>query len=343
MIRFENIMYLYALLMVPVFIILYLMFILWKNKALKRFGDLKVTLRLMPYMSKQRRAAKFILLMTAYVFLVIGLANPQVGSQLEKVQRKGVDLMVALDVSNSMLAQDIRPDRLTRAKQAISRLVDKLSGDRIGIIVFAGKAYTQLPITSDYAAAKMFLSTISTQIVPVQGTAIGEAIQLASDSFKDDTHSKVIIIITDGENHEGDALESATAAATKGINIYTIGMGLPEGSPIPEYNQYKQITGYKKDRNGTTVMSKLNETMLQQIASAGNGIFVMANNKNDGLEKILDEINNLEKTEFESKMFSDYEDRFQYFIGFAILFMILEFFLLEKKSKWAGKIKLFTR
>ncbi len=343
MLRFENIEYLYALLMLPVFMVMYLLFVLWKNKALKRYGDLKVTRQLMPYMSKDRKIIKFILLMASWVLLVIGLANPQIGSRLEKVERKGADLMIALDVSNSMLAQDIRPDRLTRAKQAISRLVDKLSGDRIGIIVFAGRAYTQLPITSDYAAAKMFLSSISTEIVPVQGTAIGDAIELASGSFKDDTHSKVIIIITDGENNEGDALQAATETASEGIRIYTIGMGLADGAPIPMYNQHKQITGYKKDKKGTTVISKLDETMLQQIASAGNGVFVMANNQRDGLDKVLQEIDMLDKTEFETQMFSDYEDRFQYFIGFAIFLLILEFLIFERKSKLAAKIKLFSR
>ncbi len=277
--------------------------------------------------------------MLAYVFLIIGLANPQIGSKLEKIQRKGADLIIALDVSNSMLSQDIRPDRLTRAVQGISKLVDRLEGDRIGIVVFAGKAYVQLPITTDYSAAKMFLSTISTQMVPSQGTAIGDAIDLAVESFKDDERSKAIIIITDGENHEGDALESARAAAAKGIKIFTIGMGSPEGSPIPVYDANGRQTGYKIDRQGQTIISKLDETALQQIASAGNGIYVRASTGQDGLTKILDEINSLEKQEIETKMFSEYEGRFQYFLAISLLLLIIEFLIPERKSKWADKIK----
>jgi len=343
MIKFENIEYLYALLLIPVFIGLFIAFIYWKKNAMRRFGESGVIAQLMPLMSTNKKILKFILLMIGYIFLVIGVANPQIGSKLEQVERKGIDMIIALDVSSSMLAQDIRPDRLSRAKQAISKLIDKLHGDRIGIVVFAGKAYTQLPITSDYAAAKMFLETINTNVVPVQGTAIGEAIKLAADSFKADDHTKAIVIITDGENHEGDALEAAQKAAESGITIYTIGMGLPDGAPIPEYNQYDQLSGYKKDRQGNTVISKLNDKMLQQIASAGNGVFVMANNQRDGLSKVLNEINKLDKTEFETRMFTDYEDRFQYFLAFALFFLLLEYVLFERKNKWIKKMRLLCR
>ncbi len=240
-----------------------------------------------------------------------------------------------------MLAEDIQPNRLERAKQSISKLIDKLGNDRVGIIVFAGNAYMQLPITTDYSAAKMFLTTINTKIVPTQGTAIGEAIDMAIESFDNETHSRAIIVITDGENHEDEPIESAKNAVDQGINVYTIGMGLPEGTPIPEYNQYNRRTGYKKDRQGSTVVTKLNESMLQQIASAGKGVYVRANNSSAGLKTVFDEINKLEKTEFESKMFSDYEDRFQYFIALSLLFIILELFIFERKSKWLSKINLF--
>ena len=202
--------------------------------------------------------------------------------------------MIALDVSNSMLAEDIQPNRLERAKQSISKLIDNLQGDRIGIIVFAGKAYIQLPITTDYSAAKLFLTTINTDIVPVQGTAIGDAIEMAKTSFNEIEHSKAIVIITDGENHEGDAVENAKEAADEGILVYTIGMGLPDGSPIPVYNKYGNRTGYKKDKQGNTIITKLNENMMQQIAAAGNGIYVRANNTQAGLRKVFDEINSLE-------------------------------------------------
>ncbi len=343
MFRFEHIEYLYTLLLIPFFTILFVLFMIWKKRALKRFGDMKVISQLMPMMSKRKPVLKFILLIIAFAFLVIGVSNPQIGSKLEKIERKGADLVLALDVSNSMLAQDIRPDRLSRAKQAISKLVDRLEGDRIGIVVFAGKAYIQLPITTDYAAAKLFLSAISTEMAPTQGTAIGDAIQLASESFKQDDRSNAIIIITDGENHEGNAVKEAQATAEKGIRIFTIGMGSPEGAPIPVYDAGHQQTGYKKDKQGQTVISKLDETMLQQIASAGNGTFIRATSGHDGLDKIMEEINALEKAEIETKMFSEYESRFQYFLAAGLIFMILELLIAERKSRWADKIRLFKR
>lgn len=344
MIRFENIEYLYALLLIPVFILAFVLYMTWKRRTLRQFGDMPVVSRLLPDMSEARPILKFILLATGYVFLIIGAANPQIGSKLEKVERKGADLMIALDVSNSMLAQDVRPDRLTRAKQAISKMIDNLGGDRIGIVVFAGKAYMQLPITTDYAAAKMFLSTISPGMVPTQGTAIAEAIGMASGSFKQDDRSKALIIITDGEDHEGDALKAAREAAEMGIRIYTIGMGSPEGTPIPMYDQNGNQTGFRKDRQGQTVISRLNETILQQIASAGNGIYIRATTGRDGLSRIFEEIDQLQKTEIDSpQMFSEYEDRFQYFIALGLLFLLAEFFIQEKKSRWARKIKLFNR
>ncbi|MCK5838828.1 MAG: VWA domain-containing protein [Bacteroidales bacterium] len=296
--------------------------------------------RLIPDFSKERIVLKFIFLIIAYVFLIIGLANPQIGSKLVKGERKGIDIMIALDVSNSMLAEDIQPNRLEKAKQAISKLIDKLKNDRIGIIVFAGKAYTQLPITSDYAAAKMFLSTIDPTIVPMQGTSISEAIRLATKSFNDENHNKAIIIITDGEDHEGQAIEETKQAVDVGISVFTIGMGLPDGSPIPLYNGNKQL-GYRKDKNGNTVVTKLNESILQQIASEGNGIYVRANNTSAGLRTIFQKINKIEKKEYENRIFSDFESRFQYFIGITIILLIIELLIVERKSKWSGKIKLF--
>jgi len=343
MFRFEHIDYLYALLLIPFFSMLFILYMIWKKRAVRRFGEWEVIAQLMPLLSGRRLVLKFIVLMLAYGFLIIGLANPQIGSKLEKVQRKGADLVIALDVSNSMLSQDIRPDRLTRAVQGISKLIDRLEGDRLGIVVFAGKAYVQLPITTDYSAAKMFLSTISTQMVPSQGTAISDAIELSVQSFQEDDRSKAIIIITDGEDHEGNFLESAKIATEKGIKIFTIGMGSPEGSPIPMFDTYGRQTGYKSDRNGQTIVSKLDETTLQQLASAGNGIYVRASTGQDGLGRILDEINALEKQEIETRMFSEYEGRFQYFLAISLLLLILEFLIPERKSKWADKIKLFNR
>jgi Ca-activated chloride channel family protein len=341
MLRFENIELLYALLLLPVMVIIFLVMMRWRKKALQRFGETSVISRLMPESSNLRLVYKLLFFILAYALFIIGIANPQTGSKLEKVQRRGIDIMVALDVSNSMLAQDIQPDRLSRAKQAISRLIDKLEGDRIGIIIFAGRAYTQLPITTDYAAAKLFLSSINTKIVPSQGTAIGDAISMAVGSFNDDKHNKAIIVITDGENHESDAIEAARSASDKGIAVYTIGMGLPEGSPIPLYNESNRQIGYKKDRDGQTIITKLNETMLQQIASAGKGIYVRANNTEAGLSKVMDKINEIEESEIETRMFSDYDDQFQYFLAFGLFFLIVEFMLFERKSRWFRRFKLF--
>jgi len=341
MIRFEYTEFLYALALIPVMLLIFLIMMQWRKKALKRYGSMLVISRLIPESSDLRLVYKFIFLVLAYSFIIIGIANPQTGSRLEKVQRKGIDIMIALDVSNSMLAQDIQPDRLSRSKQAISRLIDKLEGDRIGIIIFAGKAYTQLPMTTDYAAAKLFLSSINTKIVPSQGTAIGEAIDMAVSSFSDDPHNKAIVIITDGENHESDAVEAAKEAALKEITVYTIGMGLPDGAPIPVYNSYNQQIAYKKNKDGQTIITKLNETMLQQIASAGDGIYVRANNTQAGLSKVLDKISEIEESEIETRMFSDYEDQFQYFIAFGLLFLLIEFLLFERKSRWFRRFKIF--
>ena len=235
--QFASPEYFYGLLMIPLFIIIFVLMLAWRKKALIRFGDMKLVNRLIPDKSNSRAIIKFFILMLAYTFIIFALANPQIGSKLEKVERKGIDLIIAIDVSNSMLAQDIKPSRLLRARQSISKLIDKLKNDRIGIVVFAGNAYTQLPVTTDYSAAKLFLSTINTDIVPTQGTAIAEAIELATESFDENNHEKAIVIITDGEDHEGDAIQAATAAAEKGIHIYTIGMGLPEGGPIPIFNK----------------------------------------------------------------------------------------------------------
>jgi Ca-activated chloride channel family protein len=341
MFRFEHPDYLYALLLIPVFLLLFIAMLFWKKKAIKRYGDRTLLKQLMPDSSQQRLIFKFILYNAAYLFLVIAIANPQTGSKLVEVERKGIDLVIALDVSNSMLAEDVKPNRLELSKQAISKLIDKLGNDRIGIVVFAGKAYTQLPITTDYAAAKMFVNTIDTKVIPTQGTAIGDAIELSMQAFDEETHSKAIIVITDGENHEDDAVDLAASAAEKGIQVYTVGIGSPVGVPIPEYNRYNQRTGYKTDRQGKTVVTKLNETMLKQIATAGEGVYVTGNNTYDALDTILEEINKMEKTEFESKMFSDYEDRFQYFIALSLILLFIELLIFEKKNKWLSKIDLF--
>jgi len=343
MIRFAHIEYLYLLLLIPVFIGLYLAWNIWRKKALKRFGDVKTIQVLMPRYSGTKPLLKFIILLTAFVFFVVGVTDPQVGSRLEKVKREGIDLYLVLDVSNSMLAEDIRPNRLDRAKMAIANLVDRLQGDRIGIVVFAGHAYKQLPLTTDYSAAKLFLSAVDTKIVPSQGTAIGEAINMAVSSFDDSQHNKAIVVITDGENHEDDAVEAAKAAAEKGIKVFTIGMGLPEGAPIPLYDRNGNKLGFKKDRQGKTVVTKLNEDMLRQIAAAGGGSYVRANNATTGLSKVLDDINKIQKQEIETRQFTDYEDRFQIFLALALILLLVELLIADRKGKLADKLDFFGK
>lgn len=343
MFRFEHTYLLYLLVLVP---LLWLLFILARNKRKKSiaaFGDDELVKQLMPEVSSSRPRWKFVLTSLGITALVLGVANPQIGSKYEEVKREGFELIIALDISNSMMAEDLEPNRLERAKQAISKLIDQLKTDKIGIIVFAGQAYVQLPLTTDYAAAKLFLSTVTPDIVPAQGTAVGSAIDLAIKSFGEkQDKNRAIIIITDGENHEDDAIQQATTAVESGITVHTIGVGSPEGTPIPVYINGKK-SGFRKDNQGNTVVTKLNETMLQQVAAAGKGVYIRGNNLSSGMKTLLDEINKMEKKEFDSKMFTDYEDRFQYLLAAAVLFLLSELLLPERKSRWFGNVNLFEK
>ncbi len=309
------------------------------KKAINRFGDPKLMESLMPEESTFRKHLKFYIFILATAFLIFGISGFQVGSKMEEAKHEGVELIIALDISNSMMAEDILPNRIERAKQAISRLLDELLYDRFGLIVFAGEAFTQLPITTDYAAAKMMLQTIDTRIAPVQGTSIGAAINLASKSFtQDEAKNRAIIIITDGENHEDDAVKAAQDARQKGIIVHTIGMGLPKGAPIPIGSGKGN---YQTNIKGEVVISKLDETTLIQVAQEGGGNYFRANNTSTGLKELFREINKLEKQELETKIFAEYEDQFQLIIGIAFLLYLLEFIILERKNKYLRKIKLF--
>lgn len=332
--------YLFAL--APVLLILYYMMRRWKKQSIQKFGNPVLVQRLFPDVSVSRPGIKFWILWSGFILLVFGVCGPLIGSKLEEVKRKGSDIIICMDVSNSMRSEDIRPNRLERSKQAVSRLIDRLEGDRIGIVVFAGDAYMQLPITTDYAAAKLFLSQIEPDIVPKQGTAIGAAIDLASTSFTDTIkkHS-AIVVITDGENHEDDAIESAKSAAEQGVKVYTIGMGSTNGAPIPIYNNGTRV-GFRQDNSGATVISKLDQNMLNEIADAGKGRFIQATNSDDGLDLILKELNGLDKKEFKAKMYTDYENQFQYFLAGAFVLLIIDFLLGEKKSKWFAKLNPFA-
>ena len=343
MLRFENPDLFFLLLILPVAWVLYVLARMMRRKALLRFGENSLMERLMPEVSGVRPALKLALWSLAFALLVTGAANPQIGSKLGKARQEGVDLMICLDVSNSMLTQDIRPNRLESAKLAISRLVDQLKGDRLGIVVFAGKGYVQLPITSDYAAAKMFLANINTQLVPTQGTAIGEALSLAVGSFPEGTKGKAIIVITDGEDHEGNVLEETAKAAEAGIKVFTLGIGSPEGQPIPMIDASGNVAGYRKDSEGNTIISRLDEVILQKIASSGNGIYVRSENTQQALRKVFEEIRKMEKTEFDTQLYSEYDHRFYYFLWAALAVLTAEIFLAGRRSRWFGKIKLFER
>ena len=341
MFRFQHPEMIYLFVTAPLLVVLFWMFIRWKKQAIARFGQVSMVQFLSPEVSPTRPTLKFWLRFVAMILLIIGLCGPLIGSKLEEVKRKGSDVIICLDVSNSMLAEDLMPNRLERAKQAINRLVDKLEGDRIGLIVFAGDAYTQLPITTDYVAAKLFISQISTDIVPKQGTAIGTAIDLAATSFTDTIRkNSAIVVITDGENHEDDAVESAKQANAMGIKVYTIGMGSEQGTPIPIYNNGAKV-GYRQDHSGQTIMTKLNSVALEEIAEAGKGKFIHATNSDDGLSIVLKELSSLDKKEFKAKMYTSFENQYQFFIAIAFFLFLIDFIVGENKSKVIARLNLF--
>lgn len=338
--RFANPAFLYLLLLLPVIVLLYILNEIRRKNALKRLGDTSLVNGLVPERSRIRPALKFILELCAITFGIIVLARPQFGSKIADVKKQGVEVIIALDVSNSMLAEDIQPDRLTRAKQAISRLVDNLDNDKIGLIVFAGDAYIQIPITTDYISAKMFLSAINPNIVPKQGTAIGAAIDLGMRSFSPgEGKSKAMIIITDGENHEDDPVKEADAAAKAGIIIHTLGIGSTQGVPIPVMNNGRK--DYLKDEDGTTVISKLDEEILKKIALATNGNYVRASNSNIGLDEIFSDIRKMKKQDLESTMYTEYNDQYQIFAALALFLLVTDFIIMERKNRRLANIRLF--
>ncbi len=341
MFRFEHVELLWLLALLPAFYLLYVYFRWKRKKNLELFGDPATVARLMPNTSKYKPTVKMIIFLFASALFIVGVANPQFGTKLQEVKRKGVEVMIALDVSNSMLAEDLKPNRLERAKQAVSRLIDKLENDRIGIVVFAGDAFLQLPLTTDFSAAKLLLAGINTEMIKTQGTALGSAIKLSMDSFsKDNKKQKALIIISDGENHEDDALGMAKKALENNVIIHTIGMGLEDGAPIPKYRN-GQVDSYYKDNAGNTVISKLNAGMLSQIAEIGGGRFTRASLANMELSDLLDEIAGMEKQEFASKEYTDYISRYMYFILPALLLLILEFMLSESKNRLLTSMNLF--
>ena len=320
--------YLLLLLIVPLLFVAYALYLRARRKRLARFGSPELVSQLMPDASTGKGWLKISLLAAAWLFFVIGLARPQLGARLKEHQSQGVEVMVALDVSNSMLAEDYSPNRLERSKLAISRLVDKLQGDRIGLVVFAGEAFVQLPITADYVSAKVFLKSIDTESVPIQGTALSEALMASARSFSTQSErSRAIILISDGEDHEGEAIEAARAIAEQGIRIYCIGVGSPQGKPIPKNGSLL------KDASGEIVVTRLNEEILQEIAGAGNGKYVRAGAAEFGLNPIIDDIRTLDKEQFNSVVFEDFDEQFMYFFAIALFFLILEQLVSDTKAR----------
>ena len=328
MIIFAHPQFLLLLLLIPFFFIGLAVWMGARRHRLRKFGDEALVNDLMPSWSRSKRWVRAVIYSLAFTFLVIGLSRPQIGAKLKEYKAKGAEIMIALDVSNSMLAQDYSPNRLERAKLAISRITDKLQGDRIGLIIFAGSSFVQLPITSDYVSAKMFLSNISTSSVPIQGTAIGDAINTAVRSFSAQSEqSRAIIVITDGENHEDDAVAAAAQAAEVGVKVYTIGVGSQEGQPIP------MDGGLLKDKEGNIVVTRLDEDTLKQIAQAGGGAYVHAGNDEFGLTPIISEIQKMQDEEFNSVMFEEYDEQFMYFLGVALALLVLEMIIGERRSR----------
>lgn len=320
--------YLLLLLLIPFFFLGMGLWLWGRRRRLRRFGDEALMNELMPSWSRGKLWVRTVLLSLAFFFFVIGLSRPQIGAKLKDHKIKGAEIMIVLDVSNSMLAQDYSPDRLERAKLAISRITDKLKDDRIGLIVFAGTSFVQLPITSDYVSAKMFLNSISTESIPIQGTAIGDAISTAVRGFSAQSeHSRAIIVITDGENHEDDAVAAAKQAAEAGIKVYTIGVGSADGQPIPMNGELL------KDKDGNIVVTRLDEETLRKVASAGGGAYVHAGNDEFGLTPIISDISKMEDEEYNSVVFEEYNEQFMYFLGIALVFFVLEMLVGDRRAR----------
>ena len=320
--------YLLLLLLIPFFFLGMGLWLWGRRRRLRRFGDEALVNELMPSWSRGKLWVRTVLLSLAFFFFVIGLSRPQLGAKLKDHKIKGAEIMIVLDVSNSMLAQDYSPDRLERAKLAISRITDKLKDDRIGLIVFAGTSFVQLPITSDYVSAKMFLNSISTESIPIQGTAIGDAISTAVRGFSAQSeHSRAIIVITDGENHEDDAVAAAKQAAEAGIKVYTIGVGSADGQPIPMNGELL------KDKDGNIVVTRLDEETLRKVASAGGGAYVHAGNDEFGLTPIISDIRKMEDEEYNSVVFEEYNEQFMYFLGIALVFFVLEMLVGDRRAR----------
>ncbi len=339
MFRFAHIELLWLLMLIPAFIAAFAWYTQRKHRQLQEFGDKELLIQLMPNASHIRPIIKFGLLMLALILLIFAAAQPQYGTKEQTIKRQGIEVMFALDISNSMLAEDVTPNRLERAKQMLSKLIDKMQDDKVGLIVFAGDAFVQLPITADYVSAKMFMQSIQPDLIKTQGTAIGAAINTCVRSFGENKSeaSRVIILITDGENHEDDAKAAAQEAKQKGIEVIVVGIGKPEGTPIPVAG----TNNFMKDRQGNVVVSRLNEDMCKEIAAAGGGMYVRCDNTNTAMRAVQKEIDTLAKADIETKVFTDYNEQYQSFVLLALLILVIDFFIFSRKNKRLSRINLF--
>lgn len=340
--QLEEKIWFWILLLIPVVILLFALLQFWKYRAQRRFANKALLKRLSPDQSRFKGILKIVVLCIAIFFLAIAMVNPKIGTKLETVKREGVDIVFAVDVSKSMLAEDMAPNRLEKAKQLVTQIINNLASDRVGIIAYAGKAFPQLPITTDYASAKMFLQNMNTDMLSSQGTAISEAIELAKTYFDDEQQTnRVLIIISDGEDHSDVAAEVAEEASEEGIRIFTVGVGELKGGRIP-IKRNGALLNYKKDNQGETVITKLDEETLKNIAEQANGAYLNGRNTADVVDGIKDILNKMDKTEFEAKEFADFKDQFQWFLGLGIFFLFLDIFLLDRKTAWLKRLNLFN-
>ncbi len=342
MFQLEEKIWFWLLLVIPVILLFFLLLQLWKYKTQRKFANKTLLKRLSPNQSLFKSILKVLVLCLAFTFITIALVNPKIGTKLETVKRSGVDIVFAVDVSKSMLAEDVAPNRLDKAKQLVTQIINNLASDRVGIIAYAGKAFPQLPITTDYASAKMFLQNMNTDMLSSQGTAINEAIELAKTYYDDEEQTnRVLIIISDGEDHSDIATNVAEEAGEEGIRIFTIGVGDEKGGPIP-IKRNGVVLNYKKDNQGETVITRLNEDTLKEIAEEANGAYINGKNTSEVVDNIRDILNKMDKTEFEAKEFADFKDQYQWFLAFGIFLLVFDVLLLERKTGWLKKLNLFN-
>ncbi|MBM1104957.1 VWA domain-containing protein [Aurantibacter crassamenti] len=342
-IQLDEKIYFYLLFIIPVLVVLFVLLQIWKKRTQLKFADSSLLKKLTPNKSSFKATLKLILLLLGLAALTLGLVNPKIGTKLETVKREGVDIVFAIDVSKSMLAEDIAPNRLEKAKRLVSEIINQLASDRIGIIAYAGQAYPQLPITTDYGAAKMFLQNMNTDMLTSQGTAINAAIDLASTYYDDEEQTnRVLFIISDGEDHsEGTTLDAVEEATEAGIRIFTIGVGKTKGAPIP-IKRKGVVESLKKDNKGEVVITKLNQEILIDIAKEGNGEYIDGSNTEEAVNYIKDQLLQMDKKEFEAKQFAEYKDQFQWFLAAGLLFLFLDIFVLDRKTEWLRKLNLFN-